>query len=215
MKNSTINYYDLNAKKYIENTINIAVGDPIKLFCSQLNPGANILDVGCGSGRDSLYFIQYGFNVVAIDASAQLAKLASDVIKQDVIVTSIENLKIENKFDAVWCMASLLHLKKSALPLAIKNCIQSLKENEDGLLFASFKIGDGESHDDNGRFFSYYQPDELKNILEKTGFFSSITLIVSEDNMGRENNWVSVIAKKKLELNLLSGINHASKKLKV
>jgi hypothetical protein len=45
-------------------------------------------------------------------------------------------------------------------------------------------------------FFSYYQPDELKNILEKTGYFSSMTLTVSADNMVRENNWVNVIAKK-------------------
>jgi 2-polyprenyl-3-methyl-5-hydroxy-6-metoxy-1,4-benzoquinol methylase len=153
MKNPTINYYDLNAKKYIETTINIAAGEPIKSFCSQLKPNANILDVGCGSGRDSLYFINRGFSVVAIDASKQLANLASAVIQQDVLVTSIENLKIENEFDAVLCMASLLHLKKNDLPSATKNCSKSLKENQEGLFFASFKIGYGESYDDNGRFF--------------------------------------------------------------
>jgi len=200
MKNSTINYYDLNAQKYSDSTIVAEVSEQLQGFCSKLKPNAKILDVGCGSGRDSLYFINNGFNVVAIDASENLAKLASEIIKQNVFVSSIEGLKIENEFDGVWCMASLLHFKKEVLPLAIKNCIKSLNENERGLFFASFKIGNGESYDENGRVFSYYQPDELTDILDKTGYFSSIDLNISEDKMGRGNNWVSFVAQKKPNL---------------
>jgi len=203
MKNSTINYYDLNAKKYLDSTINIKVSEELENFCLNLKPGAKILDVGCGSGRDSLHFIQNGFNVVSIDASSELAKLASEQIKQQVIVKKIEDLDFKNEFDAVWCMASLLHLKKEALPLAINNCIKALKSESEGLFFASFKNGNGSAYDENGRFFSYYQQEELKEILEQTQCFKNIEFTSNKDKLGRNDvNWISFIAQKKYDLNL-------------
>ena len=35
----------------------------------ELQPGSNILDIGCGNGRDALFFSQHGHHVVGIDAS--------------------------------------------------------------------------------------------------------------------------------------------------
>lgn len=202
MKNSTINYYDLNAQKYAESTVNVEVSEQIKNFCSQLSPNSKILDIGCGSGRDSLYFINNGFKVCPIDASNELAKIASELIQQEVTVCKIEEFKKENEFDAIWAMASLLHLKKIDLPIALNNCVQSFKKDQQGLLFASFKVGNGESYDENGRFFSYYQPEELKSILESTEYFDKIEYQINKDKMGRGNDWISFCATKKMNLYL-------------
>ena len=201
MKNSTINYYDLNAQKYAESTINVKISESLEMFCKNLPEKARVLDVGCGSGRDSLYFKSKGFNVTAIDASAELAKFASKQIGQEVLIRDVKDLGFKNEFDAVWCMASLLHLKKDELPLAIKNCIQSLKVEEPGFFFASFKIGNGSGYDENGRFFSYYQKEELKEILENTQYFEKIQFQENEVKLGRnEVSWISFVAQKKPNL---------------
>ncbi len=194
MKNSTINYYDLNAQKYSDTTLNVKMSEQIDYFCSKLSPGASILDVGCGSGRDSLFFIKNNFQVTSIDASKELANLASNLIGQKVIVTKIEDFKMEDSFDAVWAMASLLHLKKEDLPKALDNCISSMKKVQTGLFFASFKMGEGESYDENGRFFSYYKEEELSAILKNTGSFDQVEFFVNKDKLGRGNDWISFCA---------------------
>lgn len=197
--NSTVNYYNTYAQEYTSSTIQVPVTDLVVNFCTKLELGSHILDVGCGSGRDSLYFLEQGFKVTALDNSQELAKLASKKIGQEVIVSEIQNINWVEQFDAVWAMASLLHLKKSDLPLALDKCSQALKTN--GTFFAAFKIGHGEQYDEKGRLFSYYQPEELQNILEATGNFNNIKLIINHDSMGREVNWVSIMANRTPSLN--------------
>ena len=54
-----------------------------------LAPKAHILDFGCGSGRDTKYFLEQGFQVTAIDGSAELCKFQFDAL--------LENIKPENQ----------------------------------------------------------------------------------------------------------------------
>ena len=55
--NTTINYYNLNAKKFIENTQNADMHLAQETFLQLLPGSASILDFGCGSGRDTKYFL--------------------------------------------------------------------------------------------------------------------------------------------------------------
>ena len=57
----TIGYYDGNAKKFIADTANVEFGALQKAFADMLPEGGRILDLGCGSGRDSLAFLKAGF----------------------------------------------------------------------------------------------------------------------------------------------------------
>lgn len=201
MENTTINYYNQNAKKYSDSTFNLDVSEATRLFALSLEPKAKILDVGCGSGRDSKFFMSKGFDVVSIDASEELAAVASKNLQKEVLVVDLKDLKIKDTFDAIWCQASLLHLYKDELPLAIKNCVQALKVDKAGLLFASFKKGDGCGADENGRYFSYYSVEELQNIFEKTECFQFLGISITKDILGRENTeWINIVAKKKPEL---------------
>ena len=54
----TIAYYNYNAERFVESTINADVSELYMPFEKLLSPGAKILDLGCGSGRDSKYFVQ-------------------------------------------------------------------------------------------------------------------------------------------------------------
>ena len=202
-KEKTLDYYNQHANEFVENTFHAQISQSLEFFTRLLCPKAHILDVGCGSGRDSLYFINRGYSVVSFDASEEVAKIAETTISHPVLVQDIETMPWNNEFDGVWAMASLLHLPKNQLQLAITNCVKSLKVQEKSYFFASFKIGEGEHYDEKGRFFSYYQPDEIKNILNNTHYFQDIKYEINEDSLGRTGlSWISFFAEKKIGLQL-------------
>ena len=79
---NTLEFYNQNAKLYCEQTINGNLEENYKRFLTRLSKGAYILDFGCGSGRDSKYFLDNGYKVKAIDGSIEMCKLASKYIKK-------------------------------------------------------------------------------------------------------------------------------------
>jgi len=191
----TLDYYNQNAKDYAAKTFDANVSTMLHDFASKLPAHGAVLDVGCGSGRDTLAFLNRGFNVTAFDASIELAKIACQAINHPVHVTTIENMAWEDEFDGVWAMASLLHLRKDQLLTAITSCARALKSTGAGQFFASFKLGDGEGIDDKGRFFSYYQKDELQQLFESTRYFDCLQISMTEDSLGRpELSWLCVVA---------------------
>lgn len=209
MNEQTISFYDANAKSYADSTIGLDMSILHNEFLSNLPAGASILDAGCGSGRDALKFKTLGFDVTAIDASAELVKIAFQNIGQNVIQKSFEEINWNDKFDGVWCMASLLHLNDEELIKALGNIALSLKD--DGIIFASFKAGEGSSYDDKGRFFNYHTMEELLEFFETfTGLFTNVKCFYNKDSMGREDTqWISVIAKVNNKAKFLRNIGNA------
>lgn len=76
--NNTINYYNQNAESFIANTQNADMHPTQERFLQLLDANTSILDFGCGSGRDAKYFLEKGYQVTAIDGSAELCRLASE-----------------------------------------------------------------------------------------------------------------------------------------
>lgn len=76
--NSTLSYYNTNASSFSEGTINVDFSATQDKFLGYLTPGSKLLDFGCGSGRDTKYFLAQGFAVDATDGSEELCKLASE-----------------------------------------------------------------------------------------------------------------------------------------
>ena len=64
---TTINYYDSNAVEFTETTKKVDFSEIQQVFMSYLSPDASILDFGCGSGRDTKYFLDHGYHVTATD----------------------------------------------------------------------------------------------------------------------------------------------------
>lgn len=165
MKNNTLDYYNNNAETYVSKTINSDMSKLCDEFLNFLQPNSLILDVGCGSGRDSLYFKNKGHRVVAMDGSKEICKIAQNVLKQPVLCMDILDINFNDKFDGVWACASLLHAKKSDLPQIFTNIYNSLKL--DGIFNFSAKFGDSERTDELDRNFTDFNKPFLQNMLEE------------------------------------------------
>ena len=77
-ENRTLDYYNKNASSFAETTMDVDFHDTQKHFQKALPEQGYILDFGCGSGRDAKYFLEKGYQVTAIDGSAELCRLASE-----------------------------------------------------------------------------------------------------------------------------------------
>ena len=98
MKEINFNYYEENASEFFESTVTADMVDLYTSFLSMVSPGGRILDLGCGSGRDSKYFIRQGFQVEAMDGSPALCRLASEFIGQEVFCAQIEEMDYNKIF---------------------------------------------------------------------------------------------------------------------
>jgi ubiquinone/menaquinone biosynthesis C-methylase UbiE len=99
MSNKTLDYYNQNAKEFINRTVDADMHYCQDKFIKMLETGAYILDAGCGSGRDSLYFLEHSFKVCAIDGSEEMCKAASDYIGQPVECVKFQDIDYEEMFD--------------------------------------------------------------------------------------------------------------------
>ena len=159
----TLNYYNQCAEVYNETTLNIEFDSKREMLLKYLQPNAHILDLGCGSGRDSKGFLQKGYKVTAVDGSKELCKIASKNIGQDVICQLFNELDAVNEFDGVWACASLLHLPTNELKQTLKRVEKALKK--DGYFYASFKYGDFEGERD-GRYFNDFTEVSFSTLLK-------------------------------------------------
>ncbi len=163
-KYNTLEYYNKNAKLYCEQTLIGNLQENYDKFEKHLSPNAYILDFGCGSGRDSKYFIENGYKVKAIDGSEEMCKLASQYINQEVKCMKFEELNDINIYDGIWACSSILHEEKENLQNILTKMINALKVN--GVIYTSFKIGTGHEIKE-GKYYNYLTKDEMVQILNK------------------------------------------------
>ncbi|MDZ7827751.1 MAG: class I SAM-dependent methyltransferase [Gammaproteobacteria bacterium] len=147
---ATLDYYEQYAARFAADTLDVDMSALHDRFLAELLL-AQILDAGCGSGRDSRAFLQRGHVVHAIDASPAMARIASANIGQEVEVLRIEELEASPRYDGIWACASLLHLPEQAIPSALQRLWAALRPG--GVLYLSFKHGEGE-HQEAGRQFT-------------------------------------------------------------
>ncbi len=161
----TLEYYNKNAKIYCKQTLVGNLQENYDRFLKQLKPNAYILDFGCGSGRDSKYFIDNGYKVKAIDGSEEMCKLATQYIGQEVSCMRFEELNDVETYDGIWACSSILHVEKNNLINVLIKMINALKSN--GIIYTSFKIGTGYGIEEN-KYYNYLTKNEMLQTLNKT-----------------------------------------------
>ena len=101
-KDITLDYYNKEADVFFENTVSVDFSKIQEMFLKHIKSGGRILDLGCGSGRDSRAFLERCCEVVPVDGSAELAKLAGTYIGREVIVADFREFEPEGTFDGIW-----------------------------------------------------------------------------------------------------------------
>ena len=161
-------------------------------FLAILPVGGRILDAGCGSGRDSLYFIRNGYEVEAFDASAEMCQLASGLIGRPVLQKTFEDVDSVSAFDGIWACASLVHVRREHIDAVLQRLCPALKPG--GVMFVSFKLRDGEWEQD-GRFFNGYDEASFKDLLKRHPSLGLCSSWVSDDvrRERRQEQWLNAL----------------------
>lgn len=191
----TIKFYNNNADDFFISTVGVDISSIQKIFLSYLEKGMHILDAGCGSGRDSKFFLENGFVISAFDASEELANRASEYIGQTVKVTRFQDFRSEHCYDAIWACASLLHVPGTELPEVFYNLSNHL--NKGGVMYCSFKYGNTDV-ENQGRHFTNADENRINNFIHDTSLFIKKTWVSDDARPERSNEkWLNVILIKK------------------
>ncbi|MDB5178837.1 MAG: ubiquinone/menaquinone biosynthesis methyltransferase UbiE [Patescibacteria group bacterium] len=182
----TVSDRNVAATKYAYNNIheqyvssNLTLNDTVRQnldhFIASLS-GKTVLDVGCAGGREPEYLHTHGLTVTGCDISEEFIRVAEKRCPDCAFfVADMRHIESPpDTYDGIWANSSFLHIPKTNASATLKNFHSMLKEQ--GVLYISVMQGDFDSLRENKqmkwpeRHFSDYQPDELKNLLLKTGF---------------------------------------------
>lgn len=192
--NNTLNYYNNNAESFIDNTFLVNMENLYQPFLRYVKKGGWILDVGCGSGRDSLYFKTHGYNIEAFDYSPELVQLAQEKTGLPIRLQSFYDLDEYSLYDGIWTCASLLHCARNRLPEVMQKLINTLKI--DGICYLSFKYGENDRAD-QGREFTDLNEQQAQQLLKS---FNNILLLqqwITIDNRpDHDESWLNIIIRK-------------------
>lgn len=190
----TIGYYNKYASAIFEQTVEQDMEEQRKTFTEYLEEGDTILDLGCGSGRDSLAFYEQGFDVTPLDASEEMCKLAEIHTGLEVLNMAYEDMEFDEVFDGVWGNEALIHVPEDEIDSVMERVIEALCQG--GILYLSFQEGDFEGIQ-NGRYFCQYTQEKLERLLKETGRLEIQKLWVTDGNGHDEDeHLIHVLAKK-------------------
>ena len=191
----TIDYYNQNVKTFIDGTVAVDFTEIQKMFLELLPVNAYILDFGCGSGRDTKCFLAHGFQVDAIDGSAEICEFASEYTGIKVKNMLFQELEEVEKYDGIWACASILHAQKAELPEILHKMCVATKSN--GIIYISFKYGDFEG-ERNGRYFTDLTEEAVKELIKTVPELKIEKIWITNDMRdGRgDERWLNVILRK-------------------
>ena len=191
----TIEYYNQNADMFAQGTRLVDFTVVQERFRKMLPVGSRILDFGCGSGRDTKYFLEKGYRVEATDGSSELCKLASAFTGIEVKEMLFQDLDASGKYEGIWACSSILHLSKKELLPVIRKMCDALKNN--GAIYTSFKYGDFEG-ERNGRYFTDFTEDAFCEFMKEIPeLMIEEQWITSDVRPGRgEEKWLNLILRK-------------------
>lgn len=185
-ENETANRYSEIAHQYRSDWRGELTGELeqelIDFLCFVGDPPKRILDAGCGTGKASTYFSDKGYFVTGLDLSpgmlGQVQIHSQDNMGNNFlpVIGNMRKLPYKDKsFDAVWCMAALVHLDKEGKHEAIREFARVTAKG--GLLYISVQNLLSVKHlqriwqstwthlgyDEQNRFYQY--PKTLTEIL--------------------------------------------------
>ena len=178
-------YYEDNHQQYFDSTVGIDPSVFLEPLANQLKPLATILDIGCGSGRDMLWFARRGFRPTGFERSTSLVTLARKHSNCPVIEGDFSRFDFSGlEFSALVFVGSLVHISPKALPTIIESTCQALSPG--GMLLITLKEGKGSSRAADGRVFTLWARQDIEKVfadsnLHVIDFSRQISKIRSDD----------------------------------
>lgn len=182
--------YDVIAPAFAEQTKNISsyVREAAAQFAAELGPGARVVDVGCGPGRDTVLLREVGLEVTGLDLSMGMLRVngTPGVVQADMRALPLHDGSVAG----VWCQAAFLHIPKSEAATVLGEFVRVIRPG--GLLYLSVQDGDGEGWEpvdyapEHRRWFVGYREDELSALLDRAG----LTVTGADHEAGVKRNWL-------------------------
>lgn len=191
------NFYEDNHQQYFDSTVGIDPSVFLEPLASLLKPKATILDIGCGSGRDLLWFAERGFLPTGFEQSPSLANLARKHSDCPVIEGDFSSFNFSDlQFSALVFVGSLVHASPEALPAILTSTCKALIPQ--GLLLITLKEGNGTSLAADGRVFTLWSRPAIEKVFAESNlhivdFSRQISKICSDDI------WLGYVLRSKIE----------------
>ncbi|MCI5146162.1 MAG: class I SAM-dependent methyltransferase [Candidatus Electrothrix sp. AR3] len=141
------------------------------LLVFQKNGCSHLLEIGCGTGQDSMFFKENGFKVQAIDLSEEHVKCCCEngIAAEEMDLHNMTHLS--EKFDCIYSMNCFSHIPKDELRSALREAQRVLQS--DGLFYLGVYGGEDfegylkKDYYNDERFFAFYPFNEYQSILEE------------------------------------------------
>lgn len=167
----TLAYYDKNAQGFWEGTRDHDVSQNIDVMLKYIEAASplELLDFGCGPGRDLVSFKALGHRVTGLEGSAQLAELARTHSGCQVLEQNFLDLDLPSAhFDGVFANAVLFHIPSQALPHVLRTLHLALTPG--GVLFCSNPRGEGQEGWNGERYGAFHDWQSWRNYVTSAGF---------------------------------------------
>ena len=166
----TLEHYDQRAEDFREGTRGHDVSQNISALLQHIegSPPLEILDLGCGPGRDLKTFSELGHTPIGLEGCARFAAMAREegfeVWEQNFLALKLP----ESRFDGIFANASLFHIPSQELPRVLAELRATLKPR--GVLFSSNPHGHNEEGWHHGRYGVYHEPETWRRFMREAGF---------------------------------------------
>ena len=190
----TLGHYNQNAEAFWNGTKDHDVAQNYAAFLAPFpkDKTLDILDLGCGPGRDVSYFQSLGHRPVGLDGSEVFCMMARNYTGCRILHQKFLSLDLpERAFDGIFANASLFHVPSKELPRVLGELHSTLRPG--GILFLSNPRGDGEGWSGQ-RYGHYMQFDTSRLFLEQAGFAVIDHYYRPAGKPRHEQPWLAIVA---------------------
>jgi len=189
----TPDWYSTHAPAFCARTFVIDMEDARARFLRHVPAGGRILDVGCGSGRDSKRFAELGYAVDARDRSREIADEATWRTGLAVRVEDVLEMDDRDAFDGTWACAMLIHLDDDDFGEAVRRLARALRPG--GAIYISLKESERVDVAD-GRTFRFRSPAEASRSIRACEMLRLVEEWSVEDGPPKETRWFNAISRR-------------------
>jgi len=171
IESRTLAHYNERADAFREGTHDHDVSQNIDALLRHIegSPPFEILDLGCGPGRDLQRFVALGHRPVGLDGAKRFVEMARAAAGCEVWQQSFLDLRLPaDRFDGIFANASLFHVPSAELPRVLRELRASLKPR--GVLFSSNPRGANEEGWNGARYGAYHDLERWRRYLSEAGY---------------------------------------------